>query len=258
MPRVFAGAWQGRFTGQARPAFCGLRSRRCQDILCSKILLHGVLDKRAANAALLQLPAQALRPVATAGEARGEIGVRIGRIVEGTAGLEACNDLLRHLVRHPAPAQLLPDLVNCTWTGGQVLQRGCLGYQELLSGCQAHLVCHAQSTPYPQSPLAHEFLGDAEGKRPVQKDRHTGRLVLLHRQGRDGAGLHTCIEMMFHARALLIPALALSTVRMGSIAEAQEPCRGPHSGRSKSRIPLLPTQTYTDTISRSTPPRHGL
>jgi hypothetical protein len=56
-------------TDQAGPAFCGLCSRRCQHILCSKILLYGVLDKRAAKAALLQLPAQALRAVTTAGEA---------------------------------------------------------------------------------------------------------------------------------------------------------------------------------------------
>ena len=84
------------------------------------------------------------------------------------------------------------------------LQRGCLGLQKLLSGPKAHLVFHAQPAPYPQSPLAHELLRDAEGKRPVQKDRHTGRLVLLHCQGRNGAGPHICIEMMPHVRALLI------------------------------------------------------
>jgi hypothetical protein len=122
------------FTGQAGPALRGLRPRRCQHILGSELLLHGFLDKRAANAALLQLLAQALRAVATAGEARGKIGVCIGRIIERTAGLETRDDLLCHLVRHTAPAQLLPDFVGRARTGGQVLQRGCLGRQKLLSG----------------------------------------------------------------------------------------------------------------------------
>jgi hypothetical protein len=131
--------------------------------------------------------------------------VCICRIIERTAGLETRDDLLCHLVRHTAPAQLLPDFVGRARTGGQVLQRGCLGRQKLLSGPEAHLVFHDQPTPYPQPPLAHEFLRDAEGKRTVQKDRHTSRLVLLHRQGCNGAGLHTCIEMITHARALLSP-----------------------------------------------------
>jgi hypothetical protein len=115
-------------------------------------------------------------------------------------------------------------------TGGQVLQRGGLGRQKLLSSPEAHLVFHAQPAPYPQPPLAHEFLRDTEDKRSVQKDRHTSRLVLLHRQGCNGAGLaHTCIEMITHVCTLLVPMPALSTVRMGSIAEVQESCRGLHT-----------------------------
>src|SRR5438132_12051987 len=51
----------------------------CQHILGSEILLHGFFDKRATKAALLQLLAQTLWAVATVGEARGEIGMRIGR-----------------------------------------------------------------------------------------------------------------------------------------------------------------------------------
>src|SRR5262249_45420160 len=77
-----------------------------------------------------------------------------------------------------------------------------------------------------QPALTHELLRDAEGKRPVQKNRHTGRLVLLHRQGRNGAGPHIWIDLMFHACALLVPTHTPSTVRMSSIAEAQEACRG--------------------------------
>src|SRR5262249_22079938 len=158
----------------------------------------------------------------------GEIGMRIGRIIESPAGLETRDDLLCHLLRHTAPAQLLPDFVSRARTGGQVLQRGCLGRQKLLSSPEAHLVFHAQLTPYPQPPLAHEFLRDTKGKRSVQKDRHTSRLVLLHRQSCNGAGLlHTCIEMITHVRALLVPTPTLATVLMSSIAEAQESCRGP-------------------------------
>jgi hypothetical protein len=146
------------FTSQAWPASRGLRPRRCQHIPDREILLHSVLDKGAANAALLQLLAQPLRAIAAAGETRGEIGVRIGRIIEDTAVLEARDDLVHYLVRHPAPAQLLPDFVGCTRTGRQVLERGCLGRQELLSSSEVCLVFHAQLAPYPQVPLAHEFL----------------------------------------------------------------------------------------------------
>ena len=75
--------------------------------------------------------------------------MHIGRIIEGTAGLEARDNLLRYLVRHPAPAQFLPDFIDCARTGGEILQRGCLGRQELLSGPEAHLVFHTQPASYP-------------------------------------------------------------------------------------------------------------
>jgi hypothetical protein len=158
------------FTGEARPALRGLRSRRCQHLLYSEILLHGFLNERAANPTLLQFPLQALRAVAAVGETRGEIGVRIGRIVEGTAGVETRHDLVHDLGLHTTPVELLPDLVSRARAGAQVLQRCCLGRQELLSGPEALLVCYAQPVPYPQPPLSYDLLGDAEGKRPVQED----------------------------------------------------------------------------------------
>jgi hypothetical protein len=145
-------------TSQAWPASRGLRPRRCQHIPDREILLHSVLDKGAANAALLQLLAQALRAIAAAGETSGEISVRLGRIIEDTAVREARDDLVHSLVRHPAPAQLLPDFVGCMRTGRQVLERGCLSRQELLSRSEVSLVFYAQLAPYPQVPLAHEFL----------------------------------------------------------------------------------------------------
>ena len=73
-----------RFTGQPWPALRGLHPRRCEHVLCRQILLYGLCDERAADTTLVQLAAQALRAVATAGQARGEIGMDIGRIVEGT------------------------------------------------------------------------------------------------------------------------------------------------------------------------------
>src|SRR5262245_17381747 len=94
-----------RCAGQTGPTLGGLRSRCGKHVLRSEVLLHGLIDERAADAALVQLAAQALRAVAAAAQAGGEVGVRIGRIVEDALRVEACHYLLHLLVRKPAPAQ---------------------------------------------------------------------------------------------------------------------------------------------------------
>jgi hypothetical protein len=157
-------------TGEARPALRGLRSRRGQHLLYRQSLLHGCLDERTANPTLLQIAAQALRTIAAIGETRGKISMRIGRIVEGTAGVETRHDLVHDPGLHATAEELLSDFVSRARARSQVPQRCCLGRQELLSDPKAFLVCDAQPVPDPQPPLSYDLLGNAEGKRPIQED----------------------------------------------------------------------------------------
>jgi hypothetical protein len=137
-----------RFAGQPRPALCGLHPRCCEHILCRQILLYSLRNERTADTTLVQLAAQALRAVTTVGEARGEIGVDIGRIVEGATIVETGDNLGDDAIRHTVPVQFLLHLVGGARPGSEVLHGHGLGGQELLSGHQVCLLLGAQRPPY--------------------------------------------------------------------------------------------------------------
>src|SRR5262249_8016318 len=158
--------------------------------------------ERAVDATLVQLAAEALRAVAAVAQARGEVGVRIGSVVEGTLGAETRHYLVRHLVWYPAPVQLLLDLVGRARAGSQILQGRSLGCQEPLGRCDVCLLLNAQRAPHPQVPRPHESLGDPEGKTSVQENRHPGRLVLLHSQACNGSSSRSP-GIAHHSSALL-------------------------------------------------------
>ena len=71
----------------------GLRPCRSQHSLGGKVLLDGLLDERAVDPPLAELTVEALRAIATAGQTGGEVGVRIGRIVQDTTGREWTGDV---------------------------------------------------------------------------------------------------------------------------------------------------------------------